>query len=322
MMPETLAALRALGVEFNPGEGRKFRGICFVQEDARVYADFPQGPGIGLRRPLLHERLVARAEECGVQLLWKKPVSGIDAEGVQLSHGKILARWIVGTDGQGSRVRRWSGLETTKRSKHRQTSRRRYRVKPWSNYMEIYWGSHAQAYVTPIGSEEVCIVMMSERVENASFDRALCDLPELKEKLGGAERSGRERGALTLMRSLHKVQRGNVALVGDASGSVDAITGEGLRLAFRQAFALADAMAASDLGQYERAHRELAKRPMLIGNLMLWLGRNPRIRRRVIRALEGKPDLFARLLATHVGQGTSRDLLSTGALLGWRLLAI
>jgi flavin-dependent dehydrogenase len=322
MMPETLADLQALGAEIDPGEGQKFRGICFVQDDARVFADFPQGQGIGLRRPLLHERLVARAEECGVQLLWKTPVSGIDAEGVQLSHGKILARWIVGTDGQGSRVRRWSGLETTKRSKRRHASRRHYRVKPWSNYMEIYWGSHAQAYVTPIGSEEVCIVMMSERAEHASFDSALRDLPELKEKLGSAELSSRERGAVTLMRSLHNVQRRNVALVGDASGGVDAITGEGLRLAFRQAFALADAMVVGDLRQYEQAHRELVKRPMLMGNLMLWLGRNPRIRGRVFRALRSKPDLFARLLATHGGQATSAELLSTGALLGWRLLAI
>jgi hypothetical protein len=61
---------------------------------------------------------------------------------------------------------------------------------------------------------------------------------------------------------------------------------------------------------------------MLMGNLMLWLGRNPRIRGRVIRALQSKPDLFARLLATHVGHGTSAELLSTGALLGWRLLAV
>jgi hypothetical protein len=36
---------------------------------------------------------------------------------------------------------------------------------------------------------------------------------------------------------------------------VDAITGEGLRLAFRQAFALADAMIADDLMLYQRAHR-------------------------------------------------------------------
>lgn len=321
-MPETLAALRALGVELSPGEGWKFRGISFAQEGARVSADFSQGPGIGLRRPLLHERLVVKAEERGVQLLWKTPVSGMDADSVQTSRGRIHTRWIVGTDGQGSRVRRWSGLETTKPTQQRYANRRHYRVKPWSNYMEIYWGTRAQAYVTPTGSEEVCIVVMSERVEHASFDRALRELPELKEKLRGAVLSTRERGAITSMRSLHNVHRGNVALVGDASGSVDAITGEGLRLAFRQAFALADAMAVGDLRQYEQAHNELVRRPMLMGNLMLWLGRNPRIRSRVIRALQSKPDLFARLLATHVGQGISAELLSTGALLGWRLLAV
>jgi flavin-dependent dehydrogenase len=322
MMPETLAALRDLGVEFKPGEGQKSYGISFVQEDARVRAEFPQGPGIGLRRSLLHERLVARAEECGVRLLWKTPVCGIDAKGVQLSRGKIQARWIVGTDGQGSRVRRWSGLEPAKVGKQRHAVRRHYRVKPWSEYTEIYWGRHAQAYVTPIGSEELCIVVMAEQAEHASFDSALREMTELRERLGGAELSGRERGAISAMRSLPNVQRGNVALVGDASGGVDAITGEGLRLAFLQAFGLVDAMVARDLRQYEKAHRALARRPRLMGNLLLWLGRNPGVRSRVIRALESKPDLFARLLATHVGQGSSRELLSTGALLGWRLLAI
>jgi flavin-dependent dehydrogenase len=322
MMPETLAALRELGVQIPGGQRQKFRGICFAQQGARVAADFPQGPGIGLRRPVLHERLIARAEECGVQMLWNTTVSGMDAESVHLSHGKIHARWIVGTDGQGSRVRRWAGLDATRSNKARYTRRRHYRVQPWSSYVEIHWSSHAQAYVTPIGPEELCIVVMAERAEHASFDSALRELPELREKLGGARLSGRERGAITAMRSLRNVQRGNVALAGDASGGVDAITGEGLRLAFRQALLLADAMAAGDLRPYQRAHRELECRPMRMGNLMLWLGRNPRIRGRVMRALQSKPDLFARLLATHVGQGTSKELLSTGAQLGWQLLAI
>ena len=176
--------------------------------------------------------------------------------------------------------------------------------------------------MTPIGREEVCIVVMAESAEHASFDSALRELPELREQLAGAELSGRERGAITAMRSLCNVQRGNVALVGDASGGVDAITGEGLRLAFQHALLLADAMAAGDLKPYQQAHRQLETRPMRMGNLMLWLGRNPRIRGRVIRALQSKPDLFARLLATHVGRGTPTELLSTGALLGWQLLAI
>jgi menaquinone-9 beta-reductase len=323
MMPETLAALRALGVKIQSGEGHRFSGISFAQEGTRVSADFPQGPGIGLRRPLLHERLVARAEQCGVRLLWKTPVSGIDGDGIQLASRRIRSRWIVGADGHGSRVRRWSGLEATSRRKQRYASRRHYRMKPWSNHVEIHWGERAQAYVTPIGAEEVCVVLMSECVEDATFSRVFRELPELRERFAGTELGSRERGAVTSMRSLHRVQQGNIALVGDASGGVDAITGEGLRLAFQQAYVLADAMLMGDLRPYEHAHRQLVRRPMLMGDLLLWLGRNPRVRARVVRALHSKSDLFARLLAIHVGAADSaEDLISVGALLGWQLLAI
>ena len=45
---------------------------------------------------------------------------------------------------------------------------------------------------------------------------------------------------------------------------------------------------------------------------MLWLDRNPKLRTRVIRALQNKPELFARMLALHVGQGSARDLVLTG----------
>ena len=38
------------------------------------------------------------------------------------------------------------------------------------------------------------------------------------------------------------MSRGNVALIGDASGTVDAITGEGLCLAFSQAMVLAECL--------------------------------------------------------------------------------
>lgn len=322
MLPETLAALQSLGVVVNPNEGCKFRGMCFAQQGARVFADFPHGTGLGLRRPLLHAQMVARAEECGVQLLWRTPVRGIDAEGVQLSQGKIRARFIIGADGQGSRVRRWSGLDATTRITKRHASRQHFRVQPWSEYMEIFWGRHSQAYVTPIAREEVCVVVMSEHAEHAGLASALRQLPDLAAKLHGAVLTSRERGAINVMSSLRNVQRGNIALVGDASGGVDAITAEGLRLAFRQAFALGDALAANDLRRYQRAHAELARRPMLMGHLMLWLGRHPRIRNRFIRTLQRNPNLFARLLATHAGNLSPAEILSTSAQLGWLLLEV
>ena len=52
------------------------------------------------------------------------------------------------------------------------------------------------------------------------------------------------RGTPALTRRLERVHRDNVALVGDASGSVDAITGAGLCLAFQQAERLGEALAA------------------------------------------------------------------------------
>ena len=321
MMPETQAALLDLGVEVPPGAGYRFRGIRFAECGNQAAAEFPAGQGIGIRRPMLQKLLIEKAEGCGVKLLWKTPVMGICAEGVALTNDVVSARWIVGADGSGSRVRTWVKLNAAKRHEQRIASRRHYRVQPWSEHAEIYWFGQKQAYVTPVSSEDVCVVVMGETAADADFDCALGELPELRERLNGAEAASRERGAVTTMHVLRRVSRGNVALVGDASGGVDAITGEGLRLAFRQASALAVAMEAGNLREYERAHARLARRPIWMGSLLLLLGRSPRIRGRFLQTMRRKPELFARLLAVHAGQGTQKDLLAAGAQLGWEFLA-
>jgi flavin-dependent dehydrogenase len=324
MMPETLDVLNSLGVQFEPGDGRNFRGISFVQGDAQVSADFPQRQGIALRRPVLHARLAARAQACGVQFLWKTPVSGIvagvDGGSVQLPQRTISARWIIGADGQASRVRKWMGLNSVARFRQRYACRRHYRLKPWTNYMEIHWANHAQAYVTPTSEEELCVVLMAQNRHDTSFDRALEGIPGLKEKLSGAQMSSRQRGAISVMRALKSVYKSNVALLGDASGGVDAISGEGLRLAFAQAIALADAMVANDLTKYQQFHRKLARRPLLMSGLMLWLSRHPRMRSRMVRAMQNNPESFARLMETHTGTRSPLHLVAAGARLGFRFL--
>ena len=194
MMPETITALRDLGVTIGPSDGVNFRGICFAQWDARVTGNFPSGLGVGMRRTALHERLVARAERCGVQLLWRRPVVAIGADFVEMASGRIPARWIIGADGQASRVRRWSGI-ATKQIRQRFATRRHFRVQPWSRYVEVHWSTHAQAYVTPVAPDEVCIVMISATARHASFDRALGGFPAIREKIAGAKTTSRERGA-------------------------------------------------------------------------------------------------------------------------------
>src|SRR5215469_501194 len=320
LLPDTLEALRALGVKLECSEGSRFQGIRFLQNGGSAAAAFPQGPGLGLRRPILHERLIARAQECGVDLLWKAPVSAIESGGIVTGSTRISARWIIGADGLGSRVRKWSDLDATRLNVQRYATRRHYHIKTWTDFMEIHWGPRAQAYVSQIGPDEVCVVMIGRRGEDAAFERALDTLPELKERLRGAVPGSRERGAVTFSRSLERVVRGNVALIGDASGSVDAITGEGLRLGFQQAFALADALAADNFELYQQAHRVMEHRPMMMGRLMLLLAGRPALRKRVVSSFAKKPQLFADFLAFHIGRATPGKLVASGAELGWQLL--
>jgi flavin-dependent dehydrogenase len=119
--------------------------------------------------------------------------------------------------------------------------------------MEIHWGDGCQLYITPVGASEVCVVLIS-RNPRLRLDDALPQFPEVLRRLRGAgdRRALPERGAVSASRRLKSVSRGNVALVGDASGSVDAITGEGLCLLFQHALSLADALAAGDLALYQQ----------------------------------------------------------------------
>jgi flavin-dependent dehydrogenase len=57
---------------------------------------------------------------------------------------------------------------------------------------------------------------------------------------------------------LKSVYRGNVALVGDASGSVDAITGEGMAIAFDCARTLARSLKEGGLASYATARGSYA----------------------------------------------------------------
>jgi flavin-dependent dehydrogenase len=92
-----------------------------------------------------------------------------------------------------------------------------------------------------------------------------------------------------------------VALIGDASGSVDAVTGEGISIAIKQAHALAAAVERDDLAHYQRAHRSLMRRPQIMASLLLLLDRNAQLQRLALAGLMQAPPVFRYLLGMHVG---------------------
>ena len=291
LMPDSSDALRRLGISFDPDQSFAFRGIRFIGDGGTVSADFRREPGIAVRRVRLHQLLIDRAQELGVKLLWRTHVTGL---------GDIRARWIIGADGQNSRVRRWADLNDTRRESFRYGFRRHYRVRPWTDFMEIYWGPGSQMYVSPVGANEICVALITSD-PHVRLGAAMPHFPELARRLQGAAIAGEERGAVTATRRLRRVYRERTVLIGDASGSVDAITGEGMSLGFRQALALADALTTDDLSRYQDEHRRMARRPALMAQLMLLLDRFPSARPHVLRLFAAEPVIFERLLAVHAG---------------------
>jgi menaquinone-9 beta-reductase len=321
LMPDSLEALAKLGVTLDLRECRPFRGIRFVGNGTSAQADFPSGVGIGVRRTILHRLLVESAAAAGVAMLWGARIQGLSPDGVRLETGEVRCRWVIGADGGRSFVRRWAGLEACSREQRRFGFRRHYRVEPWAEHMELYWGAACQIYVTPVACGEICVAVISKN-RRLRLDEALVQFPELAARLHTAPFTTIERGAVSATRKLKSVCRGRVALIGDASGSVDAITGEGLSIAFRQAPALADALAADDLERYQSEHRRIARRPEFMSAMMLTMAERPGLRLRALRAFDAKPSIFSRVLAAHVGALSPLAVAAAGVSLGWQMLTI
>jgi flavin-dependent dehydrogenase len=318
-MPDGLAALERLGIQVPLSDARPFHGIRFVSSHSSASALFPDdGVGLAVRRIALHSIIAERAEHLGADLLWGTSVTGISPEGVWVGRELVHARWIVGADGSNSRVRRWAGLDR-RRPKMRYAFRRHYHIAPWTDHMEVHWGSRCQGYATAVGRNQVCVALASHD-PSLRLEAGLRELPTLCARLQGAEVVSEQRGALTGNRTFPRVCRRNVALIGDAAGTVDAITGEGLGLAFSQAVSLAQAFELGDLGLYQQQHRRLMLRPRAMARLMLMLDGRPWLQDRTLQAFGEHPEIFQRLLALHVGALPPLELVRDGITLGWGLL--
>ncbi len=301
LLPDGVAALEKLGVTIPADSCYALQGVRFTDGHSSVTAEFREGRALGVRRTVLHKCLEARASELGVSLHWGVNRIHFSRAEVRLGGDLLQTKLMVGADGQNSDVRRAGGLDKPVYDRQRYGFRRHFAIRPWSRYVELHWGKKSQLYITPISEREIGVALLCGD-PRLRLDRALAEFPEIRDRLSSAPQSSREMGSITTSRRIRRVSAAGLALVGDASGSVDAITGEGMCLAFREALALAAAFRAGDLSKYERAHRALLRRPSFMARSLVALGEHGELQRRALSTLSGHPTLFRRLLAFHIAQ--------------------
>ena len=147
LMPDGLAAFERFGLQLPLSECFPFRGVSEPSKFAACRPmPFSQIEVWVLRHcdVVLHRVMAERAVQVGAELLWGSVVTDISAEGVQVGKDLFQSKWIVGADGSNSRVRRWARLDASYRPRLRYAFRRHYRVTPWTDHMEVHWGSAAK----------------------------------------------------------------------------------------------------------------------------------------------------------------------------------
>jgi len=103
-------------------------------------------------------------------------------------------------------------------------------------------------------------------------------------------------GAGPLRQNVRRRVAGRVLLVGDASGYVDALTGEGIGVALSQAAVLARCLAAQRPDDYEQAWLRVSRRARLLTGALLWSRHRPLLAPRIVPAAHRLPRLFSAIV--------------------------
>ncbi len=85
---------------------------------------------------------------------------------------------------------------------------------------------------------------------------------------------------------------GRVLLVGDAAGYVDALTGEGLGIAFSAAELLVNCVVADRVDDYDRQWRRMSRRYRLLTAGVLYASAQTPLRSRIVPAANVFPGVF------------------------------
>jgi len=298
LMPAGVAELDRLGVlhHLDRQHTHPFKGVELISKrGTRMPVPFKKGAGLGIRRTALSQALfaVASQEPNLTCLPVSKVIEMVQTDGhVSISTGKaqIRSRFLVGADGLRSQVRKLVAKEIPTNVR-RYGATQHFEVAPWSEFVEVYFSDGIEAYVTPCGGGQVGVAFLwhYDRFSPAHgktglISQCLSHFQYLKQRLANCRPIDETQTIGPMRRKVRASPLKQIALVGDAAGYHDAITGEGVSLSLLEAQALVERYPHA-LTSYHKAQRQLKIKANLLTGSALFLSRRPYLQDTAFRLL-------------------------------------
>lgn len=356
MSPECLSLLSGLGLAGDVAAlgAHAVRGMILHAGHARAHGRFrdvgracaPFDHGWAVRRDRFDDVLLSAAKHAGVrvftghraQALLRTGDGSIAGLRTRHSNGEPLdvrARFTIGADGLRSRVARELGVQRAVPWLDKIALTTRYAGVPWSGAAEVHFFEGGYFACTAVDSGLVSLNLV---VDRSLYARAECPRDEFLERafvhaesLGDRLRQGRRvdpvRGLGPLAGRTTAQTFAGAALVGDACGYVDPVTGEGIFFALAGARMLSESLAPAlhsgrvdraALAAYARGRRAVIEPRAAMATLLQRGLRHPRLVAGVIQLLGARPELADVLVSITGDYAPVRELLRPS--LWWRAL--
>ncbi len=351
MSPGCLPLLRELGVydEVAALGARPVRGMVLHAADRRASGRFttvgrataPSDYGWAVRRERFDEVLLRAAQRTGAIELFEQTrvtgllrdahgtVDGVTMRGRDGGSRELRAHYTIGADGVHSQVASELGVR---------------RETPWlrklaftTRYGGVAWGDRAEVHLfpggfvacAPVDGGLVSVNLVLDRElwrrerapRDALLDSWLARLPAIGPRLASGHRVDPVRGIGSMACTTTRQVFAGAALVGDACGYVDPVTGEGIFLALKGAELLARSVTralhtgrrdAAALAPYARDwRREIAPHNRLATLLQRGL-RRPRVVATAFRLFDARPQLVDLLVSVTGDYVPTRELWRPG----------
>ena len=293
VLPHGCSVLDRLGVELP--EASLITGIRFSLSDGPgAWLPFPGRAGRAVSRFVLDEAIRARASALGAEFIHARAVR-VEPGRVITERGVFEAPFLIGADGARSMFHPAFGVDA-------RIARKRVGFSShWKGALTSPSEVHVTAfrggelYVAPVESGLTLASLLLNRrfvVEQEFSMSGMSDFlrSRFPERFGRAQRVGPILGAYPLSTRVNRVAGPDWLLVGDAAGSVDAISGEGVSLALRGAEIAAECLEDGwDAAMYAERVRVMRRPIERLTGVMLFLARH--------RALAGLAFRFEKSLA-------------------------